>query len=111
MRDPRERLRDILHAIDAIERRAQAGRAAFDTDELVQVWIVHHLEIIGEAARGLGPAAQALAPEIPWKAIVAMRNVLVHGYFDIDVDLVWRAVLRDLPDLRRGVEELLRRLA
>jgi uncharacterized protein with HEPN domain len=54
MRDPQERLRDILDAIARIERYAARGRHAFDQDELIQVWIVHHLQIIGEAAAQLG---------------------------------------------------------
>ena len=53
MRDPRARLRDILEAIERIERYGRRGRAAFEQDELVQTWIVHHLLIIGEAARAL----------------------------------------------------------
>jgi uncharacterized protein with HEPN domain len=110
VRDPRERLLDVVHAIDEIERYAKGGRAAFDADELVRTWIVHHLEIIGEAARGIAPQTRALAPDVPWAAIVAMRNILVHGYFEIDADVVWQVVTRDLPGLRRGVENLLRRL-
>lgn len=50
MRDPRERLRDILDAVARIERYTSRGREAFDKDELIQVWVVHHLQIIGEAA-------------------------------------------------------------
>ncbi len=54
---------------------------------------------------------RALAPEIPWHKIVGMRNVLVHGYFDIDTDIVWDAATRDLPAaLKPGIEQLLRTL-
>jgi uncharacterized protein with HEPN domain len=110
LRDPRERLLDILHAIGEIERYAAKGRSAFDADELVRTWIVHHVEIIGDASRGVAPQVRDLAPDVPWPAIVAMRNILVHGYFEIDADVVWEVVTRDLPALRRGVEALLRRL-
>ncbi len=54
--------------------------------------------------------ARALAPEIPWHKIVGMRNVLVHGYFDIDTDIVGDAATRDLPALKPGIEQLLRTL-
>lgn len=57
MRDPKERLRDILDAIARMERYAARGRQAFEQDELVQVWMLHHLQIIGEAAAHLGPIA------------------------------------------------------
>ena len=51
MREPQERLRDILEAIDRIQRYAERGREAFEQDELIQNWFVHHLQVIGESAR------------------------------------------------------------
>jgi uncharacterized protein with HEPN domain len=107
MRDPKERLRDILEAIAAIERHATRDRAAFDRDELLQSWFLRHLQIIGEAARGLPDSIRDLAPDIPWPQIIGMRNVLVHGYFDIDQDIVWDAAIRDVPALKPSVERLL----
>ena len=86
MRDPKERLRDILEAIAAIERHLGSDRAAFERDELLQTWFLRHLQIIGEAARGLPQDIRAQADCIPWPKIIGMRNVLVHGYFEIDTD-------------------------
>ncbi len=88
MRDPTERLRDILDAIAALERHQGGGRDSFETDELLQAWFLRHLQIIGEAARALPDDVRKLAPEIPWVNVIGMRNVLVHGYFDIDTDAV-----------------------
>jgi uncharacterized protein with HEPN domain len=107
MRDPKERLRDILEAIAAIQRHALCDRMAFDGDELLQSWFLRHLQIIGEAARGLPDDIREQAPAIPWPQIIGMRNVLVHGYFDIDQDIVWDAVIRDVPSLKPAVERLL----
>ena len=90
MRNPAERLRDILEAIAAIERHLDGGRAAFEGDELRQSWVLRHLQIVGEAARALPPDVRSLAPEIPWPKIIGMRNVRMHGYFNIDTDIVWR---------------------
>ncbi len=109
MRDPRERLRDMLEAIAAIERHLGADRAAFEDDELLQTWFVHHLQIIGEAANALPDDVRAMAPGIPWHKIIGMRNVLVHGYFEIDTDIVWNAAKREVPALKPEVEELLER--
>lgn len=110
MRDPKERLRDILEAIAAIERYLPRGREAFEQDELLQGWFVRHLQIIGEAARALPEDVRAMAPEVEWHKIIGMRNVLVHGYFEIDADIVWGAASRDAPALKSHIEQLLKRL-
>lgn len=103
-------MRDILEAIAAIERYLDRGRAAFEQDELLQGWFVRNLQVIGEAARGLPEEVRALAPEIEWPKIIGMRNVLVHGYFNIDLEIVWETASRDVPALKPRIEELLRRL-
>jgi len=110
MRDPGERLRDMLEAIDAIERYLHRGKAAFEQDELLQGWFVRNLQIIGEAARALPEDVRALAQDIEWPRIVGMRNVLVHGYFAIDTDIVWDAASRDAPALKPRIKGLLQRL-
>lgn len=103
MRDYNERLLDILEAIERIEKYAAQGRENFENDELVQTWIVHHLQIIGEAARALPGNLIDQHPEIDWSEIIGMRNILVHNYFGVDVDVVWAVVERDLPDLKHKI--------
>lgn len=110
MRDPKERLRDILEAIAAIERYLRRGKKAFEESELLQGWFVRNLQIIGEAARALPEEVRALAPEIEWPKIIGMRNVLVHGYFEIDTEIVWEAASRDVPALKPAMKRLLRKL-
>jgi uncharacterized protein with HEPN domain len=107
MRDDRERLLDILEAIERTERYAEKGRSAFEREELVQIWVLHHLQIIGEAARGLDDSFKTESPEIPWKQIIGMRNILVHHYFDIDTEIVWSVVENDLPLLKQKIQTLL----
>ncbi len=110
MRDPKERLRDMLEAIAAIERYLHRGRAAFEQDEVLQGWFVRNLQIIGEAARALPEGVRAVAPGIEWAKIIGMRNVLVHGYFYIDSDIVWEAASRDALALKPRIERLLKDL-
>ena len=107
MRDDRERLLDIQEAIGNIEKYAVQGRKAFEGDELVQTWILRHLQIIGEAARAISPTLKAGHPEVPWGQIIGMRHILVHDYFGMDAALVWTAVEHDLPVLKRDVEAIL----
>lgn len=78
MRKDRLYLADILEAIERIDRYTAAGLEAFDRDELVQTWVVRHLEIIGEAVRSLSPDIKARHPEVPWAVIGRLRNILAH---------------------------------
>jgi uncharacterized protein with HEPN domain len=106
VRDDRERLQDVLEAIERIEKYAAKGRPALD-DELIQTWIIHHLMSIGEACRALSPAFRTANSDDIWNQAAGLRNVIVHEYFGIDHDIVWGVVERDLPDLRRRVVQLL----
>jgi uncharacterized protein with HEPN domain len=107
MRDPKERLRDILEAIEYIERYAVQGKEAFERDELIQNWMVRHLQIIGEAARALPQDVRERVSEVPWSEIIGMRHILVYDYFRIDTEIVWDVVERGLPVLKRSLQALL----
>lgn len=110
MRDDQQRLHDILEAIERIERQCQVDRAVFDTDELLQVWAIHHLQIIGEAARSLSDATRQQIPAVPWQQIIGMRHILVHQYFGIDLDAVWTVLVRDLQPLKAAIQTVCRPL-
>ena len=105
MRNDSERLADMLGAIDRIRRHVQDDRTRFDTDELLQSAVLHWIEIIGEAARGVNDKVRDAHPEVPWRVISDMRNRVTHGYFDIDLDVVWNTVTRDLPKLKESVTQ------
>ena len=81
MRDDRERLQDVLEAIERIEKYAVQGRLELAKEELLQTWVVHHLTIIGEACRALSPSFRTNHPSEVWALAASLRNVLVHHYF------------------------------
>lgn len=110
MKRPHERVTDMLEAIENIERYEDRGRSALDVDELVRTWMVHHLQVLCEAAAAFGRDFHQAHPGIPWAEMVAMRNVLVHDYGGVDPDEVWRTIERDLPSLKRRLIELDARL-
>jgi uncharacterized protein with HEPN domain len=111
VRGDRERLLDILDAIRQIEKYAVRGRQAFEDDELLQTWVIYHLQIVGEACRMLSPRLRERYPEGSWAPAAGMRNILIHHYFGIDTEAVWSAVEKDLPELQRRVEAILEDLA
>lgn len=110
MREDRERLLDILGSIERIRRHTSSGRERFEADELVQVWVIHHIEILGEAARGVSDELRESHPEVRWREMVGMRNVVSHHYFGIDVERVWTTVERDLPRLEAQLLAILSEL-
>ena len=111
MRDDVGRLQDILDSIQRIQERIGGGRQQFESDEMLQVWVVHHLQIIGEAARSISPVLRDAHPGIPWTSVIAMRSLLVHEYFGIDIEEVWSTAVNDLPLLRPEVEAMLAELS
>jgi uncharacterized protein with HEPN domain len=98
-----ERLADILEAAEKIAVRAAKGRAAFDADEDTQIVLVHLIQVIGEAAAGLSDEFIARHPEVPWRQIIATRNRVVHGYFEVDLDILWDVAVIDVPQLASQV--------
>jgi len=94
-------------AREAIGLSQGRSRQDLDIDRLLNLGLVRLLEIIGEAARGVSAACREAHPEIPWKTIAGMRDRLIHGYFDINLDIVWRTVLEDLPALLTQLQDIL----
>ena len=104
----RVRLRHMLEeAREAMSFAEGRTRAGLDHDRRTVLAIVKAVEIIGEAASKVSAECQKAFPSIPWAEIVAMRNRLVHVYFDIDLDRVWETVADDLPRLIVQLEETL----
>ena len=102
------RLRHMLEAArEAVSFARNKTKEDFDNDRMLILSIVKSIEIIGEAASRVTKEGQDMQPEIPWMDIVAMRNRLIHVYFDIDVDRVWDTISDDLPPLITVLERIL----
>jgi len=102
------RCRHILDAArEAVEYAQGATRADLDTDRKLQHTLIHLLEIIGEAAKALSADCRDAHPEIPYRKMAGMRDRLAHGYWDINLDIVWRTATQDLPPLIAHLEAFL----
>lgn len=106
-KDPRVYLAHILECIQKIERFTADGKGRFLADELIQDAVLRNFEVIGEAAKRLDDAYRAAHPEIPWRALAGLRDVLIHQYEGVDLERVWAIVERDLPGLKGAIAALL----
>jgi len=101
-------LRDIVAAAESIAQFiAGLDSAAFQQSELVRSAVAYQLSIIGEAAVHVPEQVRSRHPGVPWPKIVAFRNIIVHAYFGIDWDEVWRAATRECPVLKAQIESVL----
>ncbi len=101
-------LYDILDSARIIQRYiADLTREEFENNTEKQDAVIRRFEIIGEAARHLSPDAQKAFPDVPWKLITGMRNILIHDYDDVDLDRVWKTAHDDLPGLIARLESYL----
>jgi uncharacterized protein with HEPN domain len=107
-RDYTDYLRDLLHYSAAAQRFvAGVDFDAFADNEEKVLAVVHALQIVGEAAQKLPGSLTRRHPEVPWAEIVGMRNFIVHGYYMVDVEIVWKTIKEDLPPMQAAVQRLL----
>ncbi len=108
-RDWRFRVRDILAALAAIETYAEGmDRGAFVADRRTRDAVLHNLMLVGESVRWIPDAILDAHPEVPWRLLRSVRNVVVHEYFGIDDAILWVTVRDDLPSLVDDLEAVLR---
>lgn len=110
-KDPKIFLKHILESIIEIERNVKnlTEDEFFDSITL-QDAVIRRLEIIGEAVKNLPLSFRNKQPGIPWKKIAGMRDILIHEYFGVDADLVWKISKNDLPKFKKQISELLESL-
>ncbi len=106
MRDQTLYLKDITdYAGKAIEFTKGITLSAFLADEKTCLAVIRCIEVIGEAAGKLDDNIRAHYPEIPWKSVANMRNILIHNYAGVDLEKVWDTVMKDIPELLKRLKE------
>ena len=104
-------LRHILDAIKNIEDdTGDITENEFDSDRKTKDSVVRNFEIIGEAIKNLEVDLKMKHPEIPWTKPIGLRNRAIHEYFGIDYTVIWQTIKDDLPEFKRQIEELLKKL-
>jgi uncharacterized protein with HEPN domain len=112
MKSPESDLIRLRHMLDYAQKAVQFTkgytRADFDSNEMLALAVIHLIEIIGEASKSVSEEFRENHPEVPWELIAGTRNRLAHGYIDVDLDVIWAIVKKDLPGLIRKLKTLLR---
>lgn len=99
----------ILESIQYIEQDiAEIQKETFFSDRRIQQLVIRNLEVIGEAVTNISEEARKNHPEIPWRDIMDMRNKLIHEYFGIDDEAVWKTATENIPALKKQVERILK---
>ncbi|MBX3037056.1 MAG: DUF86 domain-containing protein [Anaerolineales bacterium] len=109
MRDYSLYLKDILAAIESIESFiAGMNLDTFQIDDKTNSAVMRKLEIIGEAVKQIPDEMRQKYSQIPWKEMAGMRDKLIHFYFGVDYDLVWKAITERLPNIKQDIEKMMK---
>ena len=100
-------IEDIIHAIESIESYQVSSFDAFLDDDKTQDAIMYNIIIMGEAANKIKMDFQERHPDVPWASMIGTRNVIVHGYDQVKLQIVWDIVTKELPSLKEKIISLL----
>ena len=106
-KDPRIYLAQILERIVRIEDFVCVGKKAFLDNPLIQDAVIRNLEVIGEASRRVGAEYQLAHPEIPWREMSGLRNILIHDYESVNLEKIWQVIEKELPSVKNTIERML----
>jgi len=107
MRDDIARVVDIhLACMDVLEMTAGIDRSAYNDNRVLQLALCRSLEVIGEAARAVSEEYRLAHAEVPWANIIGLRHKIVHEYFRLDLDMIWRIATKDVPALGKTIATL-----
>jgi uncharacterized protein with HEPN domain len=110
--NPQDSIIRIRHMLDFARKVQQftrgKDRSDLDSNEMLAMAVIHLIEMLGEASKGVSPEIQQNYPGVPWEQISGTRNRLAHGYIDVDLDIIWAIVSKDIPPLIIKLNKILK---
>lgn len=109
--DVKTSVEEIIESLTMIESYTRyVTQSGFKQGFLLQDAVIHRLEIIGDAAKNIPEDFRNAHPEIPWKEIAGLRDILIHAYFQVNIDRVWNVMKHELPDIKRKLLKVVQKL-
>lgn len=108
--DPKVPLTYMIESLKAIQEYSRGGKHEFLESGLIRDAIIRNLEVVGEAAKQIDSPLREKYPDVPWRRMTGMRDVLIHNYFGVDVEMVWTVVEVEVPRLLHQLGEILNSL-
>ncbi|AFZ48916.1 HepT-like ribonuclease domain-containing protein [Dactylococcopsis salina] len=110
-RSPEDYLQHILDEAEYLFQSSQnLSKEDFLKDETLKRAYIRSLEVIGEATKNLPNSFKAEHPEVAWRRMAGMRDKLIHNYFGVDYDIVWNAIIDEIPNLKVKIENILKEI-
>ena len=110
MKDERLYLSNIKECIERIEEYTKGGKEEFMQTKMIQDAVIRNFEIIGEATKRLSPELRSQYSDVPWQQMAGLRDVLIHDYLKVNLNLVWQIIEQNLSDLKRQVTAIMENL-
>ncbi|MFM6180126.1 MAG: DUF86 domain-containing protein [Dolichospermum sp.] len=107
MKDERLYLSNIQECIERIEEYTKGGKEEFMQTKMIQDAVIRNFEIIGEATKRLSPELRSKYSDVPWQQMAGLRDVLIHDYLKVNLNLVWQIIEQNLSDLKRQVAAIM----
>ncbi|MGM3305419.1 HepT-like ribonuclease domain-containing protein [Anabaena sp. WFMT] len=111
MKNERLYLSNIKECIERIEEYTQGGKEEFMQTKMIQDAVIRNFEIIGEATKRLSPDLRSKYSDVPWQQMAGLRDVLIHDYLKVNLNLVWQIIEQNLADLKSQVTTILQNLS
>lgn len=93
----------MLECIDRVLTYTETGEASFRQSHLIQDAVIRNLQVMAESSQRLSESTKAKSPDTPWRAISGFRNMVVHDYLGLDLDVIWGVVSKELPPLQKAL--------